>query len=568
MSGLIKNEMIKAYKSGFIKAALCIILVFSIAIPVGKYLIANSESNGIESFGYDELAESETSTVGKAYYKTYGRVENYFKENDISYSNDWRYNEFYSRILSLEMAKSVCELAKGGSQKNEVENYFMYENLNSEISLDEDMFVFVDDNNYRDVFTLKPDELTKKIKEIDSMLEKLKAYILQVTIFDLYESDVAEYTADAELSRDELAKREAELKKNPENARAEYERDSAAAGLKRAEAQLWGANYLKKNKCDYNSWQYDAVNFTLKYAANSYADSVIMKESLFVAGDESKIYKSYDEYVKIMKANEKRCDEAITLVKYSLENNIPIPECSETSARADFFGNAGIMAIIVELLMVAIACTTLYTEYTTGSIRLLLIRPKSRSKILLSKLLTVIIYGAITMAASMLIIFVLDILLHTEKDMSVPYLLMSKSGEVIKIPAIIYTAMSVGARFFSGFVIISAVFMISALFNKGGILALMFGAADVCGTWLVALICSEFAGTLKTVISYTVLPYLDLSRYMGNAVKSFCGDVSVFNSMDITIGFNARVGVILCTAHIALFLIIAFIGFNKKQIKN
>ncbi len=568
MSGLIKNEMIKEYKSGFIKAALCIILVLSIAIPVGKFLIRKSETNGIESFGYDELAESETSAVGKAYYKTYGRVEKFFRDNDISYSNDWRYNEFYDRVLSLETAKAVCELAKSGNKKNDVENYFMYEALNSEISLIEDKYVFIDGDNYRDIFTLKPDELNEKINAIDSMLEKLKAHILKVTIFDLYESNLVEYTADAELSRDELAKKEADFKKNPENARAEYERDSAAANLKRAEAQLWGAKFLKNNKCDYDSWQYDAVNYTLNYAANSYADSVAMKESLFVAGDESKIYKSYDEYVKIMQENEKRCDEAITLVKYSLENNIPIPECSENSERADFYDNAGIMAIMIELLMVAIACTTLYSEYTTGSIRLLLIRPKSRSKILLSKLLTVIIYGAAAMAASMLIIFVLEILLHSGNDVSIPYLLMSNSGEIIKIPAVIYTVMRVSVRIFSGFVIISAVFMISALFNKGGILALMFGAAGVCGTWLVALICSEFAGTLKTVISYTVLPYLDLSRYMGNAVKSFCGDISVFDAIDSTIGFSAGVGVILCAAHIALFLIIAFIGFNKKQIKN
>lgn len=570
MTGLFKNELIKTFKTGFVKAALCVILAFSILYPAGCYFL-NSSVGEYEPTYFTDLAENEDSVEGKAYYNALGETDKFFYENKIASGDDWRYNEYYSSYQTLVMAKTVCSLAKSGSQKNITENFFSYEEMNCEVNFDKDtLSAYYTEENYKDVFTLKPEELDKKIAELDGMIQELEAGILNAKIEDFYKMRLDMSAEELAESQNSLQAAEAELAKSPDNAKIKMTAEEARAAVKTAELNQWGMEYLNKNKPEYDSWQYNSVMDILTNAAAEFSYNVLMNEELFSTSDERHMFKSYDEYKAKIEALAKDAEEAVELVKYSLDKNIPLPEAYVNSLRSSFLSDAGSAAFIVCLFMVAVASTIMFNEYSTGSVRLLLIRPKSRSKILLSKLLTVIFYGVVTMLVSLAVLFVMELIFTDNNDMTVPYLLM-KGGKVAQINPIVYTLMNVGARMFSAFVIIAFAFMLSAVFAKGGIFALTVGAAALCVSSLTQPICAELNSRLRGVLTYTVLPYLNLSQYIGNTVKEYSYGGStmlgeIFGGNDAQ--FDPAIGTVIVAAHIALFLAIAFGVFKKKQIKN
>mgnify|MGYP003328591830 CR=1 FL=1 len=80
MTGLFKNELIKTFKTGFVKAALCVILAFSILYPAGCYLLNSSVGEYVPTY-FSDLAENEDSVEGKAYYNALDETEKFFYEN-------------------------------------------------------------------------------------------------------------------------------------------------------------------------------------------------------------------------------------------------------------------------------------------------------------------------------------------------------------------------------------------------------------------------------------------------------------------------------------------------------
>ena len=584
MSGLIRNEMIKMYKSGFVKAAICIILIFCVLIPVGNLIISNSFDPLYEN-DFLEMADREQDEVAKEYYLANARIENFFSENNIAYS-DWRYNEFYASLSSIEMTKTVFELMKKGKTKGEVENFFMYEDMNAEISVDESGYVERSEDNYKNIFQLTDKEKEEYYGKICKIYSDLKNTIIAYSVSGFYEANIRELEEQKKEFEAEKVKNEKELEKlkkiieasaqngkEPENRPADKyiirSLDEANGNIKAIDIQLEVQQYLLDNKIDYNSWRYRAADI-ISMASAIYTDP-LMKEDYFHAGNDLG-WRSYEEYCKQMNDNIRTGESAIKIARYSLEHDIPLPECLEDSERLAFSNYSSYASVMVSVLMVLIAAITMYTEYSSGSIRLLLIRPKSRNKILLSKLITVILYGLFAAAASAVILFVLSKLCHTDSDMFIPYLTVTKSGQVKEIPFAVYMLMKAGLKYLSAFAIVSAAFMISTVFMKGGILSLLLFSPAVCGASVVASISQAINGDFKNALTYTVLPYLDLSQFIPNPVSSYSGEFTMLDLFSETateypeLSFTA--GAVMITAHIAVFLIISFVCFNKKQIKN
>lgn len=572
MSGLIKNEIIKTYKSGFIKAALCIILALCVIIPVGSRLIKQKNEISQDNY-YSDSIEKTDNHIEKALLTAYDDTEKFFSENGMNY-DDWRQNYYSNSLLSLNILAQACGLASEGCSQSEAESFFTSEEMNTSVYFDERHNVVFSEDDYKNAFELKENELSVAKKNIDKMISELKDFIGKATVSEMYAEDAEFYKSELSDAQFALKTAEAELKKSPENSRLIYARDLAEGSLKEAELNLWGAEYLKNNECEYNSWQYSAVrDILMMNVSSAYTQTVPMDEKLYLSSDEAYFNTDYKSYLKSAEGYRSSAEETEKIVKYALENNIPLPECTTDSVRSSFESDTGFAAVLVSILMVAVAAITMFSEYSTGSIRLLLIRPKSRSKILLSKLLTVIIYGAAAMAASMAVLLVLDMLLHSGRDMSVPYLLVGSDGEVKEIAPIVYILVRVILKLFSAFVIISAVFLISSVFTKGGIIALAVGSAGVCSVSVASSMALAFNSNFKGLFSYTVLPYLDLSCYFGNYVSTFrMNDGSFIGDMyDLSMlrtEFDPRIGAVIAAVHIALFIGLAFYGFNKKQIKN
>ena len=570
MSGLVKNEMIKTGKSGIIRAAIAVIIALCIILPIGSFLMSGETTEIIND--YEKWAQNADDEVEKAYYTALSRTEQFFIDNGIGY-NDWRYNRYYYDLSSLERANAIVDLVMSGAKRSDVENYFMYEDLNIAVDIDKDDNVVFSEEDYIDPFEMNETELKMQKEKTEKLVSELRKTIASATIYDMYKQNLERCQESATFAQTALNEAEAKLAENPENIRFEYERDQAKGELETADLQLWGAMELEKNGYEYDSWQYNAINNILSNAAFEYSRNVKMSEKLFKESDEANYYKTYQAYCDSLDSDLRRGENAISIIRYSLEHDIPLPETLEDSARDGFIDNLGFAVLLVGILMVAVAGTTLFSEYSGGSIRLLLIRPKSRSKILLSKLITVIIYGVIMMTVSAVLLFVLNMFCHADKDMFVPFITTGADGAVSVVPTVLYALVRTATKLFSSFAVVAGAFMLSAIFAKGGIFSLMAGPVALGGASLARIISAEINPAFRNFAAYTILPYLDLSVYFGNPVADYAsGGFTIFDELFGTSGveqyFNLKTGCVIVAVHIAVFLAAAFIGFRKKQIKN
>ena len=105
---------------------------------------------------------------------------------------------------------------------------------------------------------------------------------------------------------------------------------------------------------------------------------------------------SYETYVKITKEKNKEIDNNILKSYYAIRNNYEYSNNAKTTLNEIITNNITIISIVI----VVIAGGIVANEFQKGTIRLLVIRPSKRWKILLSKFLAVIsltiIFGVIT----------------------------------------------------------------------------------------------------------------------------------------------------------------------------
>ncbi|WP_099300675.1 ABC transporter permease subunit [Bacillus sp. Marseille-P3800] len=84
-------------------------------------------------------------------------------------------------------------------------------------------------------------------------------------------------------------------------------------------------------------------------------------------------------------------EEQILLAEYRLSNDLP-PAYAMPDSAWTFVTNSNGLLMLVSLFIIAISATIVSSEFKQGTIKLLLVRPPSRIKILLSKYITVLIY--------------------------------------------------------------------------------------------------------------------------------------------------------------------------------
>lgn len=205
----------------------------------------------------------------------------------------------------------------------------------------------------------------------------------------------------------------------------------------------------------------------------------------------------------------------------------------------DIFPQIMSIFILVSIFCVIIFSDIVASEFTWGTIKLLLIRPWKRSKILLSKLLAGLIFSLV-----LTLLFVIV-------DFAVSFSMFSAHISTSTYPAG-YTAFSFSMeqllyRFVDLLVISSFAFMLSSLFRSSGI-------AIGLGIFLL------FAGNIFQVLldpgryawaKYVLFTNMDLSRYMLGGGQN-----------GMSLGFSA----IVLAVYTAIFLVISWIVFIKRDV--
>ncbi len=265
-------------------------------------------------------------------------------------------------------------------------------------------------------------------------------------------------------------------------------------------------------------------------------------------------YEDYLIYFDNQKAEQR---DIITLYTYHLDNNIP-PAQYASSTRMQLQSIYYVITLTA-LVGIIIAAPIVSSEYNKGTIRLLLIRPVKRYKILLSKILAVLILLIILFALFTVIYILSNIALFGYEDYSYPMLSISEGNIVSKsiletiLPVLLKSAISV-------FFIASMVIMFSTV-TKSTVLAVampfMFLAfSGLMGSILIYL-------QYYTIAEYTIFAYMNLYDIINQT-----GTIGNMILNDPSLNLNVNIGFALHLGYGLLMLILSFIVFSKRDIKN
>ncbi|WP_456273929.1 ABC transporter permease [Bacillus sp. AK031] len=253
--------------------------------------------------------------------------------------------------------------------------------------------------------------------------------------------------------------------------------------------------------------------------------------------------KYLDETQEMADFQQNSIESNIAINEYRLENNIAPAQGENMWSFVNFNAN---FVDLVGLFVIIVAAGIVASEFTWGTIKLLLIRPISRTKILLSKYITVILYGVTMLLLLFILSSIVGAILFGTGD-GQPHLVYV-DGAVEEQNMVFYIVKNYLLKTILITMMATMAFMISAVFRNS---SLAIG---------ISLFLLFMGGTATTFISmkydwakYSLFANTDLTMYTGAMPPLVEG---------MTLGFSITVLIV----YFVIFHILAFVVFNKRDV--
>lgn len=391
MYNLTINEIVKASKKKSMLIISVIIFIISFASPFLLKYIEKSAS-GFEGFAYSMNVDQINGTISSINANTNcGKVKKEFLEankakfqllenNNIT-NTDWRYNEadlYYNSLLKEDSLK------------------FLKEGISLELILGE----LPEDANVQGIKSALETSSNNLNNEIDKTTEEtahIKDMIVKNDYLSYLDSKIKNTNTSIDSMNKELVNLNKEYSKNKDNNLLKENIDALNINLSKAKNDLKIDKYRYDNKIPYdiNNWKSNTLNLI------SMQSGVLLNKKL--TKDKYMLHPikgiSYEKYEKMYNKNKTSAENTIKESWYSLKHNIPNPNV-KIGGRNLLSSSLPVVIVLVTILGAILAGSVVSKEFSTGSIRLLLIRPVSRFKVLISKLLGVIIISYIILFIS------------------------------------------------------------------------------------------------------------------------------------------------------------------------
>ncbi|MFC4103136.1 ABC transporter permease [Paenibacillus xanthanilyticus] len=207
-----------------------------------------------------------------------------------------------------------------------------------------------------------------------------------------------------------------------------------------------------------------------------------------------------------------------------------------------------LLFILVTIFTVVVSAETVAGEFTSGTIKLLLIRPWSRSKILLSKYISVMLFAFALAATLFVLSFGVNALLFGVGGARGD--ILAGLGTSRDIAPFSYMLAYYGFEFISLIMIVTVSFMISTVFRSGG-LAIGLSLFFLMGGSVVTMLLMQLD---YAWVDYLLLIHLDLTNYLIEPG---------FELRDgVTLGFSLGV----LAVYYVLIIAVTWLVFNKRDV--
>lgn len=582
LARLIGNENKKVLKQTGLRVLLIIIAALTALAPLLdftlKKIVGSPSYSGYDSnyWTYNterlkkQLADAEENgrICDAEYYRVFLDTTEFFEKNNIH--EDWRIDVFRSDYATLRGTVGLVKLIiEDGVDSDDIKESMM------------SSFLYEIDPNgiYPYQTVLLPENIEATYKAQKDALAELEERILTYTLGDYYASKLEEAKAALEVARQSVeylksGSAPADPRLTPELS-AEFIAYEVALGERLVEwnelnVQAW--QWLTDNVFDYRGWQFNTV-VKLQWLKTLADSPTGVSRELFYASDYfSSDIVDYEEYIAMTQKNARNFEEASAIIRASMEHGVPIRGTVNDSTKTLFLSEFSSSFGIIVIFVIILAGMTLSNEYTSGTVRLLLIRPQRRSRILASKLLSGSILWVAATAVASVLLAVECIALFGVKDLFAPAI-FNHGTKVMIVPAIFAFLWRVLLSFISTAPIILFTLLISTLIKRS---ALPIALAMIC-RFSTSVITTVSLSLQKLHLEYTPLPYLDLTSFIGNTAERYIIDGgstldNIFGAAEKALissgNYRISIGIAWLVGIAAVLTVLSFVSFDRQQIKN
>lgn len=262
---------------------------------------------------------------------------------------------------------------------------------------------------------------------------------------------------------------------------------------------------------------------------------------------------SYDDYLKLIDMKNETLDNSVKKSWYAIEHNINYNKEGTKSAFNDSIQNN---TVFLSIIIVIIAGGIVANEFQKGTIRLLVIRPNKRWKILLSKFLAIISIIIVLALTTYIASFVINGLLFGFEDYFISDLAV-KGGSVVEVSYILNSFVKLGILLIPIIFVGLIAFSLSTI-SKNTALSVGISIFLLVGYSLIIMMMVLIG---ISFIDLTFLPYLEYVQ--------FTDPLSLVNSCysyDIYYTFK-QANIVLLIWAILIYVLTNYI-FIKRDIKN
>ncbi len=235
-------------------------------------------------------------------------------------------------------------------------------------------------------------------------------------------------------------------------------------------------------------------------------------------------------------------ENQVAIHEYRLAHNIR----PESDTMWDGINGSSELIVLITLIIVIIAGDSLASEFSTGTIKLLLIRPASRLKILISKYISVIIFGILLVVLLFISSVLLNGLLYQFEHLNIPLVSINSEGVVSEHNMVANLWKTYLLNSVSTIMFVTMAFMISAAFRSSS-MAIGFSIFALFAGFISLELVHRYAWS-----KYVLFANIDLTQHLSGRP---------FHD-----GMTMTFSVTVLAVYYIIFSLVAWLMFTKRDV--
>jgi ABC-2 type transport system permease protein len=235
----------------------------------------------------------------------------------------------------------------------------------------------------------------------------------------------------------------------------------------------------------------------------------------------------------------------VELLQYSLDHNINPADPNGVTFARDFMKNA--VGLFIPLLVAVLASDIVSSEHSTGTIKLLLTRPVARWRVLMSKLVTLVLFTSLIVLATGVLSYLISGFVFGFRGWTVPVLTGFRLNgadvdfsRVHAVPQWLYLFMEFGLAWFSCLAVACLSLMVSVIVRSTAAGMGIMLAALIAGTILSNMVSTWESAKYLFMVNLETVDYLTgtLPPIPGQTLPFSLAVLAVWALAGLTVAFT------------------------------